>query len=108
MITLSKTAQTEIKRLQSQPQNQNTKLKISVEPGGCAGLFYHLEFSPPDHNTDNIYDCQGIEIAIASHSINYLYGIVIDYTEDLMGGGFRFNNPQAEKTCSCGNSFQIV
>jgi iron-sulfur cluster assembly protein len=107
MINLSPTATTEIKRMQSKHQESNTWFYLTVKSGGCFGLFYDMSFTENCAGTERTFNCNGIQITIDSESLNYLNGLTLDYSEDLVGGAFRFHNPQATSTCSCGNSFSI-
>ena len=105
MINISKAAAQEIKRLQRTQKQPDSRLRLKVKDGGCSGLYYLLEF---DHNSDAdelIYESNGIAVIIDSCSLKCLSGVKIDYTEDLMGGSFQFNNPHATSVCGCGNSF---
>lgn len=105
MITLSKTAAQEIKRLQISSEKPNTHLRITINQGGCAGLFYQLEFQENLKEGDRQYESQEISIILDTSMLSYVENLKIDYSEDLMGGGFRFQNPQAVKICNCGQSF---
>ena len=105
MINLSKAALAEVRRLQSRRKNSQTKLRLGVKTGGCADLHYTVDFDLDSNHEDYIQDCGGVVIAIDDFSLRYIENLTLDYSEDLMGGGFRFHNPQATVTCSCGNSF---
>ncbi len=106
MINLSKAAASEIRRLQS-CQKLDTKLHIGIQPGGCADVSYTIDFEEAIQSSDRLYDCNGIQVVIAQENLDYLAGLTLDYSEDLMGGAFRFHNPNALQTCGCGNSFSI-
>jgi iron-sulfur cluster assembly protein len=105
MIHLSKAAISEIRRMYSHQQKLDAKVRVGIQTGGCADFFYTIEFDQTVNADDNLYDYSGISILIDSQSIRYLTGLTIDYSEDLMGGGFRFHNPNAVESCGCGNSF---
>lgn len=105
MIHLSKAAASEIRRLSSKQQNPNILFRLQVQPGGCSGLFYDMTFDEAVRLGDRVYECSGITIVVDAQSLNYINGITLDYSEDLMGGGFRFYNPNAIASCGCGNSF---
>ncbi len=107
MINLSPTATIEIKRMQSKQQKSNIWFCLAVKSGGCFGLFYDMSFAENLVETERTFNCNGIQIAIDGESLNYLNGLTLDYSEDLVGGAFRFHNPQATSTCGCGNSFSI-
>lgn len=107
MIQLSPTAIGELKRLQKKhlPSGQ---LRIVVDTSGCKGLAYQMQFAESPQPNDQIFDCEEIQVVVDPASMEYLSGLTLDYTEDLMGGGFRFYNPNAIETCSCGHSFAIA
>ncbi|MDJ0732822.1 MAG: iron-sulfur cluster assembly accessory protein [Nostocaceae cyanobacterium] len=116
MIQLSLAAATEIRRLMSKQQQSKLIFRLAVKPGGCSGWFYHMSFdvAATDGNTpqeslgDHIIESNGIQVAIDSQTYEYVKGLKLDYSEDLMGGGFRFHNPQVSATCGCGNSFSLA
>lgn len=80
-------------------------LRVGVKGGGCSGLSYTMQFEekPTDH--DKIQDSDGVRIFVDPKSYLYLNGLTLDYSTDLIGGGFKFVNPNATRTCSCGTSF---
>ena len=104
MIHLSPAALSEIGRLKSK-QQPNSLFRLAVKPGGCSGWFYDMSFDEIIKIGDRILDLNHIQVVIDAKSLDYVNGLALDYSEDLMGGGFRFHNPQAIATCSCGNSF---
>jgi iron-sulfur cluster assembly protein len=107
MIQLSQAAASEIRRLKSKQLPSNTFVRLAVKPGGCSGWFYDMSFDEAVKLDDRLVDCQGIQILIDAASLDYINDLILNYSEDLMGGGFRFHNPQAIATCGCGNSFSI-
>ncbi len=120
MIHLSPAATSEIKRMESNflrgafpPVDATSKLlqplwfRVAVKVGGCSGLFYDMSFDLDVHLDDITFVVNGIQVVIDSQTSNYINGLTLDYSEDLMGGGFRFHNPQAISSCSCGNSFVV-
>lgn len=70
-------------------------------------MFYDMKFDDTVQQTDRVYNCSGILVVVDVNSLNYINEITLDYSEDLMGGGFRFHNPQAANICGCGNSFSV-
>ncbi|MBD2386083.1 HesB/IscA family protein [Cylindrospermum sp. FACHB-282] len=106
MIHLSQAAVSEIGRLKSK-QQPNVLFRLTVEIGGCSGWFYDMSFDDAVKVGDQVFELQGIQVVIDGESLNYINGLTVDYSEDLMGGGFRFHNPIAIATCGCGNSFNI-
>ncbi|PZV12809.1 MAG: iron-sulfur cluster assembly accessory protein [Leptolyngbya sp.] len=108
MIQLSASATSEVLRLKAKTHNADAKLRISVSPGSCLDLSYSLTFDVDAQPEDYLYQqTTSISILVSSNALPYLDGLVLDYSEDLMGGGFRFHNPNAVQSCSCGNSFSI-
>lgn len=107
MIQLSPAAASEVRRLQSKHPNPTAFFRLGVVPGSCADLAYKMEFDEVVRAGDLVYDCDGIRVVIDSQQLSTIDNLTLDYSEDLMGGGFRFHNPQAAQTCSCGNSFFI-
>lgn len=107
MIELSQEAAREIGRLKLK-QPENVLFRLAVKSGGCSGWFYDLSFDAAVGTGDQIFDCNGIQVVIDAESLNYINGLLLDYSQDLMGGGFRFDNPIASASCSCGNSFSII
>ena len=105
MINLSPAAAQEVERIQSNQQKPTSYLRLGVEAGGCYGLFYTIELSETVGNADCISESNGISILIDEHSLPHLEGLKLDYSEDLMGGSFRFHNSKVVVTCSCGLSF---
>jgi iron-sulfur cluster assembly protein len=108
MIHLSHSAVEEILRLKLRQQNSQVFFRLGIQPVGCAGLSYLTKFDERVQTGDQIYDCNGIQVAIDANSLPHLQGLTLDYSEDLMGGSFRFHNPNAVKSCDCGNSFSIA
>jgi iron-sulfur cluster assembly accessory protein len=107
MITITPTALQEIQRIQKSHQKQDSYFRISVANGGCSGLIYAFNLDKNIKDNDNISNYQGLKIVIDQDSLVYLKNLKLDYSEDLMGGGFRFQNPQANKHCNCGQSFAM-
>lgn len=107
MINISKSAASEIKRLQSKRQNSEARVRLGVQPGGCAELYYTIDFDEGMNTGDRLYDCGDFSVIVDPLSLPYITGLTLDYSEDLMGGGFRFHNPNAVESCGCGNSFRV-
>ncbi|MEP0004981.1 MAG: iron-sulfur cluster assembly accessory protein [Balneola sp.] len=84
-------------------------LKVGVVSGGCSGLTYDLDFDSdvePQEN-DKVFELNGMKVLVDMRSFLYLAGTELDYTDGLEGEGFHFHNPNASRTCSCGESFSI-
>jgi iron-sulfur cluster assembly accessory protein len=104
MITLTNSAIERVKNLQTQ-RNTTAPLIVGIKTGGCSGLSYTMDFADRMKANDREYNCNGVGIVINDEFIPQLQGMELDYSEDLLGGGFRFRNPNAVKSCSCGTSF---
>ena len=72
-----------------------------------AVVCYTMQFDTQQDSNDRVYDYGQVKVVVDSLQLNYLNGLILDYSEDLMGGGFRFNNPNAKVACGCGNSFSV-
>ncbi len=105
MITITDTAAKEIKRLADQQGLKDAVLRVGVAGGGCSGLQYAMNFDQEVKETDQLFEHEGVQLVCDAKSYLYLSGITIDYTTDMMGGGFKFINPNAERSCGCGMSF---
>ncbi|HOE95639.1 MAG TPA: iron-sulfur cluster assembly accessory protein [Candidatus Sumerlaeota bacterium] len=105
MINVTEAAVREMKRLLKDRDLNGYGLRVGVKGGGCSGLTYVMDFEakPTDH--DRVFEADGVSIFCDPKSYLYLNGLTLDYSNELMGGGFRFSNPNAQRTCSCGTSF---
>jgi iron-sulfur cluster assembly protein len=108
MIHFSPAAIAEVHRIHAKSVNPQTAVRLSVKSGGCADFYYTLELDDAITADDHVQPCDGLRVVIRTDSLPYVNGLKIDYTEDLMGGGFRFDNPNAVSNCGCGNSFSIA
>ena len=109
IITISERAKL---RLQELLEEQNLDretyfLRVGVKGGGCSGLSYELGFDNISQEGDNIVEYNSIKIAIDKKSYLYLFGTELDFSDGLNGKGFQFINPNASRTCGCGESFAI-
>ena len=82
-------------------------IRVGVKSGGCSGLEYVLGFDSKQNETDQIFEDNGIKIIVEKKSILYLAGTTLEYSGGLNGKGFVFNNPNASRTCGCGESFSL-
>lgn len=86
-------------------------LRMGVRSGGCSGMSYVMDFSTPEdiQEDDAVdeYKAEGIKCVVDAKSMLYLYGLELDYSDKLIGGGFQFYNPNAEESCGCGSSFGV-
>ncbi len=84
-----------------------TALRVGVKGGGCSGFSYTLGFDDQLKPTDQINEVEGVKVVCDPKSFLYLNGTVVDFEESLMGRGFKFTNPNASKSCGCGESFSV-
>ncbi|MBV2165495.1 MAG: iron-sulfur cluster assembly accessory protein [Kaistella sp.] len=82
-------------------------IRVGVKSGGCSGLEYVLKFDNEKKDADQVFEDNGIKIIIDKKSILYLAGTTLEYSGGLNGKGFIFNNPNANRTCGCGESFSL-
>lgn len=82
-------------------------VRVSVVSGGCSGLSYKLDFDSEEKPKDQVFEDNGIKIVTDMKSLLYLLGTTLDFSEGLSGKGFFFNNPNAARTCACGESFAV-
>lgn len=105
VVTLSEAAVKEVKRLMTVQGITEGGLRLGVKGGGCSGLSYTINFDDKIGQYDTVYEIDGIKLIVDAKSAIYLQGTQLDFQKDLMGGAFRFINPNAQKTCGCGESF---
>jgi iron-sulfur cluster assembly protein len=105
-IQLTDRAVHELQELMSSQGKHGSALRVWVAGQGCAGLNYGmaLDDAPPEAE-DNVLMQDGVKVYIDGLSLSYMQGSVVDYVDDMMGGGFRIENPLAQSTCGCGSSF---
>ena len=87
--------------------NESYGLRVSVVGGGCSGLSYKLDFEHQEQAGDHVIEDKGVKIFVNMKSLLYLVGTELDYTGGLKGEGFHFANPNASRTCACGESFAV-
>ncbi len=105
-ILISPSALIQLKTLREQ-QGDDLLLRVGVTNGGCSGMSYKMDFATPDsiRDSDEVYDYDGFRVVCDPKSLLYIYGMQLDYSNELIGGGFQFTNPNATQTCGCGKSF---
>jgi iron-sulfur cluster assembly protein len=86
---------------------ENYGLRVGVKGGGCSGLTYTLGFDGEPREGDTVIEENGVKLFVDGKSLFYLMGTVLDFSDGLNGKGFIFNNPNASKTCGCGESFSV-
>jgi iron-sulfur cluster assembly accessory protein len=104
-ITLTEAAQQEVKRILNSQQKPHWGLRVGVKDGGCSGMSYLMDIEEAPRANDHVFDCGGIKVFCDPKSYLFLNGLVIDFSNALLNGGFKFTNPNAMRTCSCGTSF---
>lgn len=108
IFTLTTKAKSQLDKLMVEEQcTENHFLRVSVKGGGCSGLTYDLDFDDTIVDFDDVSEDQGLKLVIDRRSLLYLLGTELDFTEGLNGKGFLFTNPNASRTCGCGESFGI-
>ena len=108
MITVSERAKAKVTSLmQEEGATKDSFVRVGVEGGGCSGLTYKLTFDNLLMDEDKVFEDKGVKIVVDKKSFLYLVGTELDYTGGLNGKGFSFNNPNASRTCGCGESFAM-
>ena len=108
MITVSDNAKEKVIKLKQDAQLDDTfRLRASVAGGGCSGLSYNLDFDDEVKPMDQEFEDKGIKVVVDMKSFLYLAGTELDFSDGLNGKGFYFNNPNASRTCGCGDSFSV-
>ena len=120
VIHIKPLAMNRLRELRAQQFQQGTPtgspqylvLRMGVRNGGCSGMSYVMDFDKvesinEEDDTVDTYEGEKIQCVVDSKSLLYLYGLELDYSNELVGGGFRFKNPNAEESCGCGSSFAV-
>jgi iron-sulfur cluster assembly protein len=108
MIIVSEKAKERILELKKEEgRTENENIRVSVKGGGCSGLMYDLGFDGNLVDTDHIFEDKGVKIIVDRKSLLYLAGTVLEFSDGLNGKGFQFVNPNASRTCGCGESFSV-
>lgn len=105
LITISSKAAEKVTEFMKQENKDNLYLRVYVSGGGCSGLSYGMGFEEKVDEDDAVINKNGVQVIVDNYSQKYLKGANIDYIESLMGSGFKINNPNVTKSCSCGHSF---
>ncbi len=107
-ITITEKASKEIKRIMQENKiSADFGLRVGVKGGGCSGLTYSLGFDSAKREGDSVIETDGVKLIVDGKSLFYLSGTELDFSDGLNGKGFVFNNPNATKTCGCGESFGV-
>jgi len=104
-VGLTETAREKVHSLLTQEGRDDLRLRIAVQPGGCSGLIYQLYFDERALEGDAIVDFSGVEVVVDQMSVPYLNGATIDFSDTIEKQGFTIDNPNAQGSCACGDSF---
>ena len=109
MIKVSPSAQEKVSQLMREEGFNPTQdfVRVGVKSGGCSGLSYNLSFDDAKSEQDRLFEDNQVKILVDKKSLLYLLGTTLEYSGGLNGKGFVFNNPNAERTCGCGESFSL-
>jgi iron-sulfur cluster assembly protein len=109
MIKVSETAKSKVLQLMHDDgfDPTNDFVRVGVKSGGCSGLSYDLKFDKSQSDGDKLFEDNGVKIVVDTKSFLYLIGTTLEYSGGLNGAGFVFNNPNANRTCGCGESFSL-
>jgi iron-sulfur cluster assembly protein len=109
MVTVTERAKSQIMVLMEKEgiMPETHSLRVGVTGGGCSGLSYQMKFDDKIDSTDTVIDLESVKICINKLSLLYLVGTELDYEDGLNGKGFEWKNPNATRTCGCGESFSI-
>ncbi len=105
-ITLTPTASDQIRRTMTDNSLKDHVVRLGVSAGGCSGYSYLLDIVDEINHNDRRFRSHGIDIVCDPKSYLYVNGTEIDYSDSMMGGGFKFSNPHVTRSCGCGTSFQ--
>ena len=105
MITITESASSKVKQLLEAEGNEQLALRVAVRPGGCSGFSYEMFFDSDIAADDAVADAGGVKVVVDPSSAPYLQGASLDYKDGLQGAGFAINNPNATRSCGCGQSF---
>jgi iron-sulfur cluster assembly accessory protein len=104
-VTLTEVAAVKVKALLEQEGRDDLRLRVAVQPGGCSGLRYQLFFDERQLDGDVVTDFGGVEVVVDRMSVPYLVGATIDFADRIDAQGFTIDNPNAQGSCACGDSF---
>ena len=107
MVTISNAAKDRLLELLKKEGSSKKYVRVGVESGGCSGLSYKLVFENEKDNDDELIEDNGIKHLVNKKSYLYLVGTTLEFSDGLNGKGFVFNNPNASRTCGCGESFSL-
>ena len=105
-VALTPAAADAVRELMAKRELVGYGLRVYIQGGGCSGYQYGMALDDNFRDEDLVTDCHGVKVVVDDVSINYMRGATIDYVDDLMGSGFKVNNPNAVASCGCGSSFR--
>lgn len=108
MINLTENAAKELKRQMISRDASGQCVRIGVDTGGCSGMKYTVDFTAEANSNDAIFEQDDLKVVCDPISLVTVNGLVVDYVDALVGGGFKFENPNASRSCGCGTSFQVA
>lgn len=106
MLQLTPQAVIEVKRILEKSKDKGDGLRLGVKGGGCSGLYYAMGVEPMKEG-DNVFEFEGLKVYVDPKSYLYLKDTMLDFHDGLESRGFKFSNPNAQKTCGCGESFSV-
>ena len=104
-VDLTEVARDKVRALIEAEKNEDLRLRIEVKTGGCSGFIYQLFFDEELSESDAVRDFNGVQVVVDMKSVPYLDGASIDYEDTIQKQGFTIDNPNAQSTCACGDSF---
>ena len=104
-IIVTEKAVKRLKAVMSSEGKEDYVLRMSVEGGGCSGMSYKMDFDMAQGDFDKVFETNGLKVVCDLKSWLYLKNITVDYSDDMLTGGFKIKNPNADRTCGCGTSF---
>ncbi len=105
ILDVTTPASAKVKELLAAEGNDELALRVAVRPGGCSGFSYEMFFDSEFADDDTLSEADGVKVVVDAASAPYLKGASLDYKDGLQGAGFAINNPNATKSCGCGQSF---
>ena len=107
MIKVTDNAKSKALQLMQEDGKSGYFIRVGVKGGGCSGLMYELDFDNVINDSDKSFEDNGIQVVVDKKSLLYLVGTTLDFSGGLNGKGFVFSNPNADRTCGCGESFSL-
>jgi len=108
MINLTENAVNEFKRQMASRDASGHFVRIGVDTGGCSGMQYTVDFTAEAKSDDAIFEQDDVKVVCDPISLVTVNGLMVDFVDALVGGGFKFENPNASRSCGCGTSFQVA